>query len=415
MFALISAAAAVLQFDDTAPIREFILQRTDITIVDEPVRPRPVAYEATVDGRPGKPAARAFWYIKSNEVFRRILLDGALGLGETYMNGEWQTNDIERLCGEFLRLEGAEKELGWRALPLLGGMLSGALKTKFLPDNTRTSSPNNIAHHYDISAQLYKRMLGPTMMYTCAYFHRPGMSLDEAQRAKMQLVAKKLDLRPGLRILDLGCGFGSMAHFLAEEYGVHVTGVTLSKDQVDFAHSNLAHPMLDIRLQDYRDVSGTYDRVYSIGIFEHLGREHYSTYFDKVYDLLAEDGIMLIHTIGWAQKKRASADGKSFVFKHIFPGAELPHASDFTEQSDRWHLEDWQSFGKSYARTARCWLHNLGDYSGLDGFDDTFKRKWEYYLLSCTASFERRRTKLWQLVFTKTASSRPDDAHHIRT
>lgn len=416
-------AQTMRSFDDTNAVKEFVRKFTNIEIVDEPLPPQPAVFEATVDGRWKHKDPRVKWYVKTDDVYRRILLQGGLGLGETYMEGLWETNDIEELCGEFLKLEQVEKggstastqrlDLGWRALPFVFSCAVGMLKAKFLPSNTVTSSKENIEAHYDIGTKLYTQMLGPTMQYTCAYYCQPGMSLDEAQRAKMQLAARKLDLKPGMRVLELGCGFGGMAYYLATEYGVHVTGVTLSKDQWAYQKEHFAHPNVEIRLQDYRDVEGVYDRVFSIGILEHIGRQNLQTYFDKCYECLADDGIMLVHTIGWG--KSGPWNPNTFMFKYIFPGAELPHMSHLTEEwSDRWHLEDWHSLGKSYARTGRAWLARLGSWEGLDEYDERFRRMWWYYLLSCCSSFERRRTKLWQLVYTKTSSSRPDDCHHIR-
>jgi len=408
---------ALQRFDDMAAVRRFITDSTNIKIVMEPLRPHPIPYEATVDGEQIDRPAQVYWWLESDDVLRQILKDGALGLGETYMDGKWRSNDVEQLCGEFLKMEGNDllmKKLGWRAVPLVFSILVASVKARVLPGpgDTVASARRHIAHHYDISTKLYERMLGPTMMYSCAYFHKAGMTLEEAQRAKMELVARKLDLRPGMRVLDLGCGFGCMAHFLALEYGVHVTGVSNSKDMVQFATERFAHPNVNIYFGDYREVEGVFDRVYSVGIFEHIGRANYKTYFDRCYDYLKDDGIMLIHTIGWGLAKREF--GKSFVFKYIFPSCELPHISHFAMQSDRWHLEDFQSIGKCYPHTARRWLANLGDWEGLEERDLRFRRMWEYYLLSCISSFERRRCKLWQFVYTKTHSKRPDDCLHTR-
>merc|ERR1712176_1068245 len=173
----------------------------------------------------------------------------------------------------------------------------------------------------------------------------------------MRLVAKKLDLKPGMRVIDLGCGYGALAYLLATEYDVHVTGVTLSDDQVAYAKQHYIHPKVDIRLQDYRNVEGQFDRVYSVGILEHIGRKNYKTYFDKCYDLLVPDGIMLIHTLGWGKTGRWNPN--TFMFRYIWPGAEMPHRSAFTkEYTERWHLEDWQSFGTSYSPTACGWYTN---------------------------------------------------------
>lgn len=422
--AVVAFVAGLAQtFDDTAPLKEFVTKYTNIEIVDTPLPPQPLAFEATVDGYWKHKDKTVKWYVKTDDVYRRILLHGGLGLGESYMDGQWETNDIEELCGEFLKLEQVEKggknansqriDLGWKAVPFAFSCAVGMFKASFLPSNTVTSSRENISIHYDISTKLYQRMLGPTMQYSCAYFCQPGMTVTEAQLAKMHLAARKLDLKPGMRVLDLGCGYGAMAYLMATEYGVHVTGVTVSKDQWEYQKEHFAHPNVDIRFLDYRKVEGKFDRVYSIGIFEHIGRQNYQTYFDKCYDLLVDDGIMLIHTIGWGPT--GPWNPNTFMFKYIFPGAEIPHMSHFTDAfTDRWHLEDWQSIGKSYPRTGRAWLANLGSWEGLEEFDERFRRMWWYYIFSCCSSFERRRCKLWQLVYTKTNSERADDCHHVR-
>lgn len=406
--------AITQRFNDVRAVKDFITTRTNIEIVDNPIEPLP--YRVRQDGELMRTNTSVRWYLRSDEVLRRVLRDGALGFGESHMDGDWQTDDIEQFCNELLKLEGAEGQLGWRAVPLLGSLLLGAVASRLLPRNTLQSARANVAHHYNISNDLYERMLGPSMMYSSGYFHKPGMSLEEAQRAKMVLLAKKLDLRPGLRVLEIGFGWGSMARFLADEYGVFVTALSLSEAQLDFARRRNGHPNVDFRLQDYRtmelEVEGQrYDRILSVEMIEHVGRKHLPTFFSKCEELLADDGIMALQSIGCSIWKVMV--GKSFIERYIFPGCEPPQQTDFAQVANDWHLEDWQSFGKDYARTMRLWRSNLGTWEGLDQFDQRFQRMWEYYLLSCAASFDRRRTKVWQLVYTKTASKRPRDCHHI--
>ena len=227
------------------------------------------------------------------------------------------------------------------------------------------------------------------------------MSLEEAQLAKMRLVAEKLDLKPGMKVLELGCGFGALADLISTEYGVHVTGVTLSEDQHAYAKENFQNPAVDIRLQDYRSMTGEFDRIYSVGIFEHIGRNCYQTYFDKCHELLKDNGIMVIHSIGFA--RRGEWNHAGWMNKYIFPGAELPTMpfgeqrerraevsllflflsfsslrSHFTQEfNDRWHMEDWQSFGVSYAKTLREWKHRLDNWRGLEEFELRFRRMWD--------------------------------------
>jgi cyclopropane-fatty-acyl-phospholipid synthase len=356
------------------------------------------------------------WNIESDDVLRRVLALGGLGLAESYMDGEWESEELEELIYEMLELETAKKDLGLRALPLAGAIFMGALKWKLFPSNSVSGAKSNIASTYDYleDNRLYERMLGPTMQYTCAYYDRPGMSLDEAQRAKMRLIAEKLDLKPGMRVLEFGFGFGAQAHFLATEYGVHVTGATLSERQMEWAMEHNAHPQIEYRLQDYRTVEGKFDRIYSVGMFEHVGRNSYAAYFDKCYELLEDDGIMLLHTMGWA--RRGPWNHNAFINKYIFPGGELPTMAHLTQEfTDKWHLEDWHSFGMSYIQTLREWRQKLDGWKDMDHFDDRFRRMWDYYLCACAASFRRKRVKLWQLVWTKLKSDRSDDCStHIR-
>jgi cyclopropane-fatty-acyl-phospholipid synthase len=252
------------------------------------------------------------------------------------------------------------------------------------------------------------------MQYTCAYFHKKDMDLDEAQLAKMELIAKKLDLKPGMKVLDLGCGFGSMAHHLVTKYNVSVTGVTLSKEQKKYADDNYSHPNMDIQLKDYRMVTGKFDRVYSVGIMEHIGRKNYHEYYDKCYELLVDDGIMLIHTIGCSYPEWDTAGG-CFLMTYIFPGAEIPHIANLTDKfADKWHLEDFQNFGLSYAKTLRAWRKNINNWENLDTYSDRFRRMWHFYLLESTATFQQRKNSLWQIVYIKRESNRLNDCHHIR-
>eukprot|EP00930_Biecheleria_cincta_P047813 TRINITY_DN33212_c0_g1_i1.p1 TRINITY_DN33212_c0_g1~~TRINITY_DN33212_c0_g1_i1.p1 ORF type:complete len:527 (+),score=59.38 TRINITY_DN33212_c0_g1_i1:77-1657(+) len=406
--AFVCVAALVFmrrRLSNAAPIKKFIARNTAIKIIDG---------GRSVDDKDESRQDEICWYIKDDAVIRRIFSGGHnLALGETYVEGLWDSNDIRKLVLELIKLERVKMQLGLHALPIFFGEVIGKMLAMCLPSNTLSSSRKNITYHYDVSDKMFQRQLGPTMQYTCAYFHRPKMSLDEAQLAKMRTIAHKLDLRPGMRVVELGCGYGALAYLLATEFGVHVTGVSLSHDQVAYAKQHFAHPRVEISLQDYRNLEGVYDRVYSVGIFEHIGRKNYKTYFDKCYDLLAPDGIMLIHTIGWGVSGRWNPN--TFMFKHIFPGAEIPHASHMTNKyTDRWHLEDWHNFGKSYSPTAQQWYANLEGSDEFEAMDERFQRMWRYYLLGGAAAFDSRRCSLWQLVFTKALSSRDSDCHHIR-
>mmetsp|Transcript_106332 Transcript_106332/g.277691 ORF Transcript_106332/g.277691 Transcript_106332/m.277691 type:complete len:354 (-) Transcript_106332:183-1244(-) len=348
-----------------------------------------------------------------------MLTQGGVGFGESYMDGEWETDNLERMIWEMLKLtvlvEQRSLDLGWRALPLLGSLTWGALKWKLFPNNSKTGAKENIENTYDTldNPKLYEKMLGETMQYTCGYFYKPSMTLDEAEWAKIDLIATKLDLKPGMRVCEIGFGFGVTAHYLASKYGVHVSGFTLSEDQRAWAMEHKSHPNIEYNICDYRDIEGKFDRIYSCGMFEHVGRNNYGAYFDKCYELLNDDGIMLIHTMGSAL--RADWNHGSFINKYIFPGVELPRISDLTQEySDRWHLEDLHCFGKGYVQTCRGWLDNLRDWKGLEDTPASERRMWEYYLAAGAAAFERRRCQLWQVVYTKLDSPRRDGCYHIR-
>ncbi|CAK9089400.1 Cyclopropane-fatty-acyl-phospholipid synthase (CFA synthase) (Cyclopropane fatty acid synthase) [Durusdinium trenchii] len=395
---------------------------TDLSDVASGVTHRPVLRGKTAKdvhwyARSEKELPPVKWYIRDESVLRRVLFEGGLGLGESYMDGHWDSDDVERLVYELLRIEDQTKELGARELPLIANIILGALRGKLLelPGNTVQGAQENIGRTYDVDTiKIYEQMLDSNMQYSVGYFYQPDMTLDDAQLAKMELIGKKLALKPGMKLLEIGFGFGSLAHFLATKYDVHITAVTLSKAQMEWAKEHYGHPNIDFQYADYRDApEGQYDRVYSVGMFEHVGRKSFATYFDKVYNCLKDDGIFLLHTLGWA--KRGEWNHNAFVGKYIFPGGELPTLYLLTEEfSDQWHLEDFQSLGKCYVQTLRSWLNNLKTWEGMDEFDTRFKRMWEYYLSCCAAAFEKRRTKVWQMVWTKQLSTRLEDCNHIR-
>eukprot|EP00913_Durusdinium_trenchii_P009934 g9323.t1 len=224
----------------------------------------------------------------------------------------------------------ASGELGARELPLIANIILGALRGKLLelPGNTVQGAQENIGRTYDVDTiKIYEQMLDSNMQYSVGYFYQPDMTLDDAQLAKMELIGKKLALKPGMKLLEIGFGFGSLAHFLATKYD-------------EWAKEHYGHPNIDFQYADYRDApEGQYDRVYSVGMFEHVGRKSFATYFDKVYNCLKDDGIFLLHTLGWA--KRGEWNHNAFVGKYIFPGGELPTLYLLTEEfSDQWHLEE---------------------------------------------------------------------------
>ena len=345
-------------------------------------------------------------------MFNHIIKHGEIGLSESYMEEYWDANDLEYIISTLLQKQDLLlNSLKKNSFSFLLMEIKSRIKN-IGRNNTIESSAKNISFHYDIGNDLYNKMLGKHMQYTCAYFNKPNMTLDEAQYAKMELIAKKLDLKPDMKVLDIGCGFGSMANHLASKYKVHVVGVTLSKEQKIYADKNFSNKNVNILVQDYRLVEGKFDRVYSVGMFEHVGRKNYKEYYDKCYDLLKDDGIMLIHSISTTQRKW---NHNTFVGKYIFPEFELPHLKDLVGKfSDKWNIEDLQNFGLSYAKTLRAWDKNIDDWSGLENYNTKFRRMWKMYLLGCASTFQNRKTGLWQIVYTKDNTTREDDCHHIR-
>lgn len=349
--------------------------------------------------------------VKDKNMFNRFISNGEVGFSEGYMNNEFDMN-VKSVIYELLKkkklLENSIKSKSFQyvILNLIGQVYS------YLPNNTLTSSKKNISHHYDIGNDLYEKMLGETMQYTCAYFNKPNMTLNEAEYAKMNLIIKKLDIQDGMTILDIGCGFGSFGYYIVKQFNVKVVGCSLSEKQVEYANNNYKHPNLKILLEDYRNMKGKFDRVYSVGMFEHVGRNNYNTYFNKCYELLKNDGIMLLHTI--ATNTRVWHNNH-FIGKYIFPGCELPHQSNLDGKFiEKWHLEDWQNFGLSYEKTLLAWRQNIGNWEGLDKYDEKFRRMWDLYIFGAAGSFHNRHICLWQVVYTKINSNRKDDLHYIR-
>ena len=378
--------------NDFQSIKRLLEQNTDIELIKDTESP-----------------SKDTSIIIHNEMFfSKSMTKGELGVAESYMDGDWSSPNLEKTLTELIKnQEVLEKHIYSLEYLLLG--LKNYIYT-YLPNNTLDTVKKNVEHHYNIGNDLYSKMLGKHMQYTCAYFYKDDLTLDEAQYSKMELIAKKLNLKEGMTILDIGCGFGSMANHLATNYKVNVTGVTLSKEQIKLYEERFKHPNVSIIFMDYRNIKDKFDRVYSVGMFEHVGKINYHEYYDKCYDLLKDNGIMLIHTIG-ASKGKSKGD---FISTYIFPEAELPELSDLTnEYTDKWHLEDFQNIGKSYAKTLLCWYRNIDNWKGLDNYDIRFRRMWEYYLLGCSAAFNMKNIYLWQLVYTK-KDNKDFDCYYIR-
>ena len=339
-------------------------------------------------------------HVYNDALYQRILAEGSLGAGEAYMDGWW---DVDRLDELFFRMLRARLDREVRTPAVLGTSLLCWLGNL----QNRRRSRQVAEQHYDLSTRLYEAMLGPTMQYTCAYYGPDGAdsSLDEAQRAKLELIARKLHLEPGMRVLELGGGFGELARFLAAEHGCEVVSYNISSQQVEYARKLCEGLPVDIRQQDYREAaneSREYDRVVSIGLMEHVGPKNYRGFFELAQARLKAGGLALVHTIG-GNVSRASTD--PWIAKYIFPGGVIPAEAQLTRAKEGlFVLEDWHNFGPDYDRTLMGWHDNFvaawPDLAESEGLDDRFYRMWRYYLLGCAGAFRARGLNLWQIVLS---------------
>jgi cyclopropane-fatty-acyl-phospholipid synthase len=332
--------------------------------------------------------------VHNPDFYPRVVAGGSLALGESYMDGWW---DCEALDQFFERIMAARLDKKVRKSKAL---LWAVVKARLTGMYGRARAFEVGRHHYDIGNDLFTVMLDKRMNYSCAYWQAAD-TLDKAQEAKLELTCRKLGLQPGMRVLDIGCGWGAFAIYAAEKYGVEVTGVTVSEEQVKLAQNRCARMPVRFELKDYRDIQGTFDRIVSIGMFEHVGFTNYRTFMQVVKRCLKEGGLFLLHTIG-SNTSVSTVD--PWFAEYIFPNSMLPSARQITEAAEGiFILEDWHSFGPHYDPTLIAWHRNFIDnwHHIQDAYDQRFQRMWVYYLLSCAGSFRARRNQLWQIVFSK--------------
>jgi cyclopropane-fatty-acyl-phospholipid synthase len=327
-------------------------------------------------------------------LYPRLVAGGSLALGECYMDGWW---DCEALDQFFDRIMSARLDKKVRQSKAI---LWAALKTRLTNPQSRAMAFKIGERHYDTGNDLFTVMLDKRLNYSCAYWQAAN-TLDEAQEAKLELTCRKLELRPGMRVLDIGCGWGGFAIYAAEKYGVEVTGITVSREQVKLARRLCEGLPVKIELQDYRDLQGTFDRIVSIGMFEHVGVTNYRTFMQVVRRCLKRDGLFLLHTIAGNSSVRSM---DPWIATYIFPNSMLPSARQITAAAEGlFVMEDWHSFGSHYDRTLMAWHRNVTEnwHRIRETYDRRFYRMWTYYLLSCAGSFRARRNQLWQIVFSR--------------
>ena len=335
------------------------------------------------------------WDIQVHDArfYARVLSQGSLGLGESYMAGWWDCTHLDQFFERVLTAHLDEKVTGLR------GVWS-VLKSKLINLQKPARAYDIGQQHYDIGNTLFQHMLDKRMIYSCGYWRR-AENLDQAQEHKLDLVCRKLGLEPGMRVLDIGCGWGGAAQFAAERYGVDVVGLTVSKEQQAFAQDYCRGLPIDIRLQDYRELEEQFDCIFSIGMFEHVGYKNYAEFFQVVRKSLCDEGLFLLHCIGG---NHSVTQTDPWIAKYIFPNSMIPSVQQIAESSEGvMVLEDWHNFGVDYDITLMAWYQNfLNSWDKIKhDFDQVFFRQWCYYLLSCAGSFRARSNQLWQCVFSK--------------
>lgn len=332
--------------------------------------------------------------VHNEAVFDAVMRDGSLGLGESYMAGDWDCPRLDQFFDRVIRA-GLDRQIP----------TARAVAAKLLAHLRNPQSEHRAwdigRTHYDLGNALFVEMLGPSMAYSCGYW-RDAQDLDQAQTAKLERICLKLGLQPGMRLLDIGCGWGSLMRHAARHHGVSCVGLTVSEQQARLGEQLCAG--LDVRfaLEDYRGHQGQYDRIASVGMFEHVGHRNYDAFFSAARRCLQPDGLMLLHTIG-SLVRAEHLD--PWIDKYIFPNGMLPamgHIADAT--MDRFVVEDLENFGAYYDPTLMAWEENFSKAwpTFAHAYPPHFERMWRYYLLSCAGAFRARNLQLWQWVLSPT-------------
>ncbi|AMO76364.1 MULTISPECIES: cyclopropane fatty acyl phospholipid synthase [Pseudomonas] len=335
------------------------------------------------------------WDMRLNHpgVPQRALAQGNLGLGEAYMDGDWDCDQLDEFFARLLR-SGVVDQVSPASL------IFHALQARLCNLQTANRAWAVGERHYDLGNDFYAAMLDPRMTYTCGYW-KDAEDLAQAQEAKLDLVCRKLDLRPGMRVLDIGCGWGSFMAFAAERYGVECVGVTISREQCEWARKRYAGLPLEFRLLDYRDLDERFERIVSIGMFEHVGRKNHRTFMEVASRCLDDDGLFLLHTIGKNQRRSVP---DRWIDKYIFPNGDLPSIGQIGDAADGLLVvEDLHNFGADYDRTLMAWARNFEASwpRFAEELGERFYRMWRYYLLSCAGAFRARDIQLWQWVLSR--------------
>lgn len=337
--------------------------------------------------------------VHNENLYERTFKGGSVAFGEAYMDGWWSVERLDQFFEKIFALHLEEK-----IQP--STMLSYALKSFFLNLQKGERSFEVAEVHYDIGNDLYSLMLDKRMAYTCGYWDSfydlsKAKNLDEAQENKLDMVCKKIGLKKGDTVLDIGCGWGSFIRYAAEKYGAHCVGISISKEQVKYGNETKGNLPIEFRLQDYKDVEEKFDHIVSIGMFEHVGYKNYKTYMKIVQKNLKDNGLFLLHTIG---RNVSAKNTDPWIHKYIFPNSMLPSATQISKAIEKlFRIEDWHNFGIQYDYTLMAWYENFkkGWPKLQDKYSERFYRMWEFYLLSSAATFRTRNNQVWQIVLSK--------------
>lgn len=344
--------------------------------------------------------------VLNEDIYERVAVEGMLGVGEGYMDGWWECDQLdEMICRAFKA--NFHREI--RPLKYLLFTLDAQLRN--LQRKARAFQVGE--QHYDLGDNLYRAMLDQRMIYSCAYW-QDAETLDQAQENKLDLIARKLQFEPGMKVLDIGCGWGGALHYFVEKYGVSGVGITISRDQQRTAQELCKDQPVEIRLQDYRDLDERFDCIYSLGMFEHVGHKNYDAYMQTVRRCLKPNALFLLHTIGG---RFSQARSDPWLTRYIFPNGMLPSPAQITTASEGvLNIEDWHNFPHDYERTLMCWYDRFKqNWDTLkDQYDERFFRMWRYYLLACAGGFRAGGNQLWQIVYSRDGVPGGYNADNIR-
>ena len=332
--------------------------------------------------------------VHNPDFYSRVLKEGTLGFGESYMDGWWDCKELDVLFYKLFSKEIEKKiKTNWQ-------LTFQIAKAKLLNLQSKSRAKKSVAHHYDIGNTLYEKMLDPLMMYSCGYW-KNAANLQEAQEQKLKLICEKLNLKPGQKVLDIGCGWGGFAYYAAKNYKVNVVGITISNEQKNKAAERCKDLNVEIRFQDYRDIDEKFDKIVSIGMLEHVGHKNHEKFMDVICNSLTENGICLLHFIG---SNESNLNLEPWIHKYVFPDGLIPSMAQIGKAIERkLILEDCHNIGIHYDYTLMAWQENFKNAWGQlsSTYDAKFYRMWNYYLSSSASAFRSRRLNLWQLILTK--------------